>query len=298
MDTKILDRFKNQAIAAHNWTSFSPEKRGESMVNEFSAELSGDIAELEAAGISAESIIDYQARYERYFSSYLGAKGRCMSSMITGPSNFPVRRAEKANRSEQNHYNIFREWRIKAKKAIVRKAQPAKTFSSELERYKTELAKLQAYHATMKACNAIIKKAKGGDCREDLIKAGVSSQTAAKIVLPDFANRIGFASFHLTNNNANMKRIEGKIREFEVKEVNSLVLGATNHIFEGGKVIMDYSEDRIKIMHDSKPTRDQLTALKAKGLNTFNWSPSNGAWQRKITPAAIWALEQITGVKI
>jgi hypothetical protein len=60
------------------------------------------------------------------------------------------------------------------------------------------------------------------------------------------------------------------------------------YTFEGGEVVMNYEVDRIQIFFTDRPSKDELNAWKEKGLNTFNWSPSNNCWQRKITPNAIW----------
>ena len=134
-----LQDFKQRAIWAHNWTSFSPERSGEQMIQDYGTELTADIEELKSKGIDEANISDYTARYKRFFSSWIGAKSNCFNTMITGSSGVNVRKHEKANRSEQRHYEVFREWRERAKKAIIRKSLPAKTFSSELERYRNEL---------------------------------------------------------------------------------------------------------------------------------------------------------------
>ena len=84
----ILQHLENKAIQAHNWVSFSPEKRGSQMIADYSEELATDMQELKDGGATDESVNDYKARYERYFSSYLGAKSNCFSVMITGGSNF------------------------------------------------------------------------------------------------------------------------------------------------------------------------------------------------------------------
>ena len=96
--TNPLQHLEQRAVQAHNWTSFSPEKRGQQLVNEFGAELLEDLAELQAAGVSEELISNYKSRYENIFSSWISAKSRCASSMITGPANFNVRKHKKANR--------------------------------------------------------------------------------------------------------------------------------------------------------------------------------------------------------
>lgn len=294
METQnLLQHLESKAIAAHNWTSFSPEKRGEQMIKDYSEELAGDQQELRQANVDELSISEYSARYERFFSSYLGAKSNCFSVMITGGSGFNNRKHAKANRSERKHYEIFREWRERAKKAIIRKAQPPKTFVSELERYKADLVKMQKLQDIMKKCNAIIKKSKGNDCTALLVEAGLSEKNAIEIQKPDFANRIGFASYNLTNNNANIKRVEQRIKELEQKESLREENPITTYKFEGGELVVNYEIDRLQIMFNSKPTQSELNEWKVKGLSSYNWSPSNMAWQRKITANALWSVKRM-----
>jgi len=286
--TNPLQHLESKAIMAHNWTSFSPDVRGKSMVNDYGNELLEDMAELRKdASVTEESIADYKARYERLFSSYLGAKSHTFSAMITGPANFNTRRHTKANRSEEKHYEIFREWRTRAKKAIVRKAQPAKTFVSELDRYKAELEALKQRHELTKQGNKIIAKAKktGEDITQYL--------TDTFNVQPHMMDWVKKFGFNTVNNNANMKRIEGRIKELEVKETRREESPFINYTFEGGSMVVNYEADRIQIMFDSRPSKDELNAWKAKGLNSFNWSPSANAWQRKITANAMWAVKQM-----
>lgn len=283
-----LQDFKQRAIWAHNWTSFSPERRGEQMIKEYGQELTQDLQELREKGITEEIVFDYETRYKKFFSSYLGAKSNCFSTMITGGSGVNLRKHEKANRSEQKHYEIFREWRERAKKAIVRKAQPAKTFNSEIERYKAELEGMKRNHELMKNCNAIIKKSKGTDCTSLLVEAGLSESNAKKIQLPDFANRIGFASFSLTNNNANIKRVEERIRILEAKEQRATTVGQESLQFNGGVIIYNHEADRIQIKHDTKPQPEIISLLKSNG---FKWSPSQSVWQRQLTANARFALK-------
>lgn len=289
----LLNHHQKQAVQAHYWTSFSPEKRGEQLINDYNNQLSEDIEELKTAGIEEDIINSYKTRYESLFASWLSAKGRCISSMITGPAKFPTRRAEKANRSEDNHYTLWQEWRIRAKKSIVIKAQPVKTFVSELERYKSELAGMKRSQEIMKACNIVIKKSKGKDCTNELIAAGLNEDSAQKIQLPDFAGRKGFASFSLTNNNANMKRIEEMIKTLEQKKAMREVSPITEYSFDGGKLIVNYEVDRLQIIFTTRPTSTELSEWKEKGLNSYNWSPSVSAWQRKITSNALYSVKRM-----
>jgi hypothetical protein len=286
-ETNLLTHLQEKAVRAHNWTSFSPERRGEQMIKDYGSELSADLEELRGAGAAEESVNDYRARYERYFSSYLGAKSNCFSAMITGPANFPMRRHEKANRSERRHYEIFREWRERAKKAIVRKAQPVKTYSSELERYRDELEGMKRNHELMKEGNKRIKQA-----LKD--KINIDDYLIETFKIPahmlEHTMRWGFG---LTNNNANIKRVEQRIKELEQKESLREEQPIAKYKFEGGELVVNYEIDRLQIMFDTKPTASELSDWKAKGLNSYNWSPSNAAWQRKITANALWSVKRM-----
>lgn len=283
----LLDHLKDKAVRAHNWTSFSPEKRGEQMVKDYGEELAEDIAELLAGGASEENANDYKSRYERYFNSYLSAKSGTFSAMITGPAKFNTRRHEKADRSEQRHYEIFREWRIRAKKAIIRKAQPVKTYASELERYRAELAGMQRNHELMKEGNKRIKAAKKSG--EDISQLLINNFGVAPHMV-DWAMKFGFG---LANNNANMKRVEEMIKTLEQKDALKEQNPITRYSFDGGEFVVNYEVDRIQIFFDTRPTREELAAWKAKGLNSYNWSPTANAWQRKITPNAFGHIKRM-----
>lgn len=280
----LLDNFRQKAIQAHNWTSHVPEKRGETMVNEYSAQLAEDLAELKAQGIDSETLTTYEQRYKSLFSAWLNAKSNCISSMITGPARFPTHKAEKANRSEQKHYDIFQQWREKAKKAIVRKAQPEKTYNSEIERYKAELEGMKRNHELMKIGNNAIRKANKDKVD---ITAYLIETFGIKPHMIDWTMKFGFG---LQNNNANMKRVELRIKELEAKEQSRQDEPEKEFLFNGGKVVMNYEADRIQIMHDVKPTQEVITLMKKNG---FKWSPFNKAWQRQITANAIYTTKHL-----
>lgn len=280
----LLQNFKEKAISAHRWTSFSPERRGETMVSEYSAQLAKDLEELKAQNTDSETLAAYEQRYKSLFSAWLNAKSNCISSMITGPARFPIHKAEKANRSEQKHYDIFQQWREKAKKAIVKKTQPEKTYNSEIERYKQELEGMRKNHELMKEGNIAIKKAHKD--KTDISQYLIDT-FGIKPHMIDWTMKFGFG---LQNNNANMKRVEARIKELEAKEQNRQNEPEKEFSFNGGKVIMNYEADRIQIKHDSRPNQEVITLMKRNG---FKWSPTNQAWQRQITGNAIYVTKNL-----
>lgn len=277
-----FEHLKETARRAFYWTSFSPDKRGDTARVEFYNLMMQDIEEISEA--DEETKEAYKKRFEQFFVSWLNANSRCASSMITGPANFNVRKHEKANNSERNHYNAFMLWREKAKKAICKRSQPVKTFSSELVRYKEELAAMQKNHELMKESNKMIAKAKkeGKDISNELMTfVGISKFDA------EWAMKWGFG---LQNNNANMKRVEQRIKELEQKEQNATNVGSQETRYNGFDLIMNHEADRIQIKHDSRPSAEVITKLKKNG---FKWSPSQGVWQRQITQNAIWTTNHL-----
>ena len=279
-----LDNFRQQAISAHNGTSFDPEKRGENLINEFETMLTQDLEKLINA--TNEQMEQYIAKFKSLFSAWLSAKGRVLSPMITGPANFPVRRNEKANRSERNKYELFAYWRDKAIKAIIKSTLPEKTFLTEIERYKSELLAMQKNHELMKEGNKRIK---------DAIKNKINIDTYLtetfniKPHMLDWTMKFGFG---LQNNNANMKRVELRIKELEAKEARKDNENKELK-FPGGVIILNYSIDRLQIKHDSRPERSVIDNLKHAA---FHWSPSQMVWQRQLTNDAIFKAKQLTGI--
>lgn len=285
----ILESFKSKAYSAHYWNSFSPDKRAMQVINDYSEQLDEDIKELKDKEISEETINSYVERYKSLFNAWLSAKGRTANWAVTGPANFNVRKQEKASRSEDNHYKVWQEWRARAKKAIVRKEKEPKTFLSELQRYQIELEALKARHEKAKEGNKRIARArKTGEDLTEYLKTEFGIQDH----MIEWTLKFGFG---LANSNANIKRLEDRIKLMESKEEKANNIGENIKEFEGFKVIFNYEADRLQIKHDTKPDNETIYKLKKNG---FKWSPSNQCWQRQLTNNAIWATKHYLGINI
>jgi hypothetical protein len=282
----LLQKHLQIAIAAHRGTSFSPERRGEQYVKDYSEQLADDLQKVaEKGGDAAE----YQAKYERLFLSWMHAKGNCLSSMITGPSGFPVRRAEKANRSERNRYEEFTQFReryfARLEKNLRREARAA---SDPLAEMRAKLESAEKMQALMVAANKVIrKKVKDAEKVALLMESGISERLATELLAPDWSGRIGFATYQLTNNLANIKRMQARVKELEAKKVAT----TTETARADGIVITENAQaDRLQIFFPGKPAPEMITALKK---SAFKWSPSNGCWQRQLTDNARHAARKI-----
>src|ERR1700674_2248971 len=113
------------AQAAHAGTSFVPEQRGEQMRSEYASTLAADFATLsklattdEKRATLEEEFARYREGYRRRYTAWLSSRSRCLSTMITGPSNFNVRRNEKRNAVEHRRCEELGEFRERALKAI------------------------------------------------------------------------------------------------------------------------------------------------------------------------------------
>ena len=59
---------------------------------------------------------------------------------------------------------------------------------------------------------------------------------------------------------------------------------------KGVKIIHNTDLDRLQLLFDGKPAPEIISILKK---NAFRWSPSNKAWQRQLTPNAIYAANKV-----
>lgn len=276
----LFDKAKN----AHNWTSFDPEKRAKQLIELYDDQLMEDVTTLVENNVSDEKIENYFYKYEKLISSWLNAKSRCASSMITGPANFNVTRNEKANRSEQKHYELWKEWRKRAIAAMLRKEKEPTTYNGEIEKYEHKIISIQQSIEMSKDANKLIAKAKKSG--EDISSILIEKYSTAPHMI-DWVMKFGYSTTNLT---AEARRCREMIEGIKKKEEQRQNNQGKEQNFGWGKVIMNYETDRIEIHHNQKPTPEAISILKRKA---FKWSPKNGCWQRQITNNAIFTTKEM-----
>jgi hypothetical protein len=290
---KTLESLRQLAYRAYYWTSHTPDKYAESVVNDYSEEIDQDINFLKEKGASQEQVERYKINYIDKLRSFLNAKTNCASSAITGSANFNIRKIEKANKSAYNHYNTFREFRDKFFKDYERyeNKKSIKDAGGELEIAKQKLEALKSMQERMKRINkaypAYKKHGLPGLEKFELTEAD------QKIIIswvPMYSFETApFQRYELTNNNAKIKNTQARVAELEKKEEKAAGENKKQP-FKGGMLTYDYQLDRITIKHDEKPNREVIEALKSHG---FKWSPHYGVWMRKITQNAIYVTEKL-----
>ena len=154
-----------------------------------------------------------------------------------------------------------------------------------IDKLREKLAKIEAVQARMKAANAAIRKGKTPEAKiANLVQLGFSEGIAAKVLKPDFCGRVGFPSYELTNNNANIKRIRGRIAQLEQASTAEPV----SIEGKGYEYREDPEENRVMFVFPGKPEREVRDALRRFA---FKWSPTRDAWVRQLNNAGRWAGE-------
>lgn len=276
----LLSQYWDLCYRAHVNVSFSPERRADMYVKDYSEQLEEDLKTL------GDNQGNYKEKYIRHFTDWMSAKTRCLSSMITGPANFPTRRAEKANNSEHNHFVKFETWRAKYFKAVNRE----RTLSPEedLEKMYKKLDDTIILNEKVKDWNKSIRSFKAGKIDEkqlsgELAGKGMVERSYVSMFKHSFKYSYwnGFGTLA-----ADIKRQKERIEALKSRiETKSSWEDIT---FEGGYITVD--DDRVKVFHDEKPEQQIINDLKRHG---FKWSRFWGCWCRKHTAQAIYDAKRI-----
>ena len=209
-------------------------------------------------------------------------ESRCPSVMIAGPANFPTRKKEKQNAARERN---FQEWQeIQGLLDKIRGVGTGGISSDDpdaLEKLAGKIAKLQKLQETMKNVNAYYKKNKTLENCPGLTAAQVAKLTAS-MAGGWRQNPRPFESYSLTNNNANIRRLQQRLDEMKRLEEKPL----DGWTFDWGSVEANADDNRLQVFFDEKPDEEKRGEMKRNG---FRWAPSAGGWQRQLTRNAVHA---------
>ena len=269
---KSVSEFKEMAVNACRLISMDPERMGNHICIACSEELDEFLTK-----IPEELRAEYEAKYLQKWREWLAALSRCYSVLVVGPARFNNRRHEKMNDYERAARQRLQDWRDKVVKRINR--QERLTGWQEVERLQNKLDTLTELHEKMKAANKIVRSKKMVEAEQidELVALGFNEQQAIEILKPtERWQSVGFPTYQLQNNLAKIKDTQAAIErhkamaEAEDKEIK----------FNGGRVVVCNSEERMRFYFDSIPPVEVRNMMKR---HAFKWSPKNGAWQRQLT---------------
>jgi hypothetical protein len=159
-----------------------------------------------------------------------------------------------------------------------------------LEKLGAKLEACQKQQAHMKEVNAYYRKF--GTCKGcPDVPDEMAAKIDAKIESSSYSwDKQPFASYELTNNNSEIKRIKQRIDELE----RHREVGFVGWRFAGGEAVVNNGINRLQLFFDERPDSEKCSVLKRKG---FHWSPREGAWQRQLNDNAIYAVNHVDFVK-
>ena len=238
----------------------------------------------------------YFDRYARKLSEAINRDNeigtRCPSVMISGAGNFPVRKKEKqvaawdANRENFKKADYYL--------GLMRRAHLQSVQSNDpevIEYLQDKLEGLEAAHQRMKEANAYYRKHKTLDgcpgisekTREFLTRPGVFACGDGS---PLALYRCPFPTYALTSSLATIKRTRERLEALQAAKAAP----AEDEQHDGYTYREDNEIMRVQFIFDGKPDEETRSILKANG---FRWAPSQGAWQRQLTPAGRAAAERV-----
>lgn len=157
-----------------------------------------------------------------------------------------------------------------------------------VSKLKNKLDGLKNRQSHMKQVNAYYRKHQ--TCRGcDLLTSEQAAELDAAMAKAYSWETAPFPSWALSNNNAEIRRLEKRIALLE----QNREIGFQGWEFDGGRVEANMDANRLQVFFDEIPPEDVRQALKSNG---FHWARSAGAWQRQLTGNAIYAARRVKAI--
>ena len=134
----------------------------------------------------------------------------------------------------------------------------------------------------MQLANHIYRSTPDAEERARKLKEAGFSEKAISAIQQ--ANGVPFASYQLTNNSAEIRRLKERMNTMS-KEATSSAASESNDLYD-----MTMSEGRYQFKFEGKPDEAVRSILKKNG---FKWSPSRGTWVRQATGNGEYAMKRV-----
>lgn len=219
-----------------------------------------------------------------------------------------IERAENAMRASVAESKRARDLRAKA--AAVGSGGISADDPDAIEKLMREIEKARQAQLMMKAANVVIRASRkvalaGPDSdeffayRNKLADIGGDrlANAAWKLLQPDFAGRVGFPTYQLQNNGANIKRMEARLAQLQAARSAAEAAGreCQRVRYQGlCEVVENFEVNRLQIIFEDKPEPLVRQELKSCG---FRWAPSQHAWQRQLNNAARHAAKRFLAAR-
>lgn len=287
---------EGSARTAHNMMSMRDYAEGSTTAEYRSAvdkayDLADKVAEKKPE--EAERVYRLAERYSKKMADYFNKESSigmmCPSVMISGAGNFPVRKKEKQVAAWDRNRQFYAEVQGilgKIENILYGREIIKSDDERAIEKLEEKLQDMRELQEQMKAANKAIRL-KDTETGDDLLREmGYSEEAIKELRKPDFCGRVGYPDYALQNNNANIHRVEGRIKSLKAAKEK----GSSEQEYRTFKVVENTEAMRYQIIFDGKPDTEIRELLKSNG---FKWAPSQGAWQRQLTANGKYALNKV-----
>lgn len=276
---------ESAAKTAHSMMSFSDYEEGSKTAGyKAKVDKAYELGEkvIQARPSEEERVAKLCERYSRRLAQNINKNIQigmmCPSVMISGAGNFPVKKKEKQVAAwDKNHEDYKQVEGILHKIESIFYGKDVIKSSDEnaIEKLQEKVDELRETQEQMKEANKAIRLKDTEKGNELLRNMGYTDEQITDLRTPDFCGRLGFPNYALTNNNANIRRLEGRIKSLQATKSKG-TQESENKFF---KVKEDTDAMRVQLFFEGKPEPEVRDVLKHNG---FRWAPSVGAWQRHL----------------
>ena len=290
---------------SYAWISFDPEKRAKREQQDWAdsmeqlynshAEQAQQTGALEAYNVAFEK--GYASLLKNY-KEMISIRARTFSTGVTGGAGITARKIASNESLIQREYEKLKTHnqeveKLKNKLAKIAKNTPADQYETgevvksvdvnaiaKLQDKIKQLEEKKEYIYRQQKAEKEYKKSKDSSVFE---KYDIKKEDVEEML--DEINRYGYALYSSPANiNAEIRRIRERITGLEKNQSK----GEEEILIEGGKIVKNGATQRLQIFFDGIPDKDVREKLKK---HAFKWAPSVKAWQRTLTPNAIWDVE-------
>ena len=276
------------ARTAKHLNSFSDYKDGEAAtIYRQYVDNAAELAkmQIEKYPEEEEKILYYLDKYAKklanWYNDYYRNEAACPSILISGGSNFPVRKKEKQNSRRDTLYSE-RQYidgildKIKGIGILGIKAGDA----NAIEKLEKKIVELEADHKRKMAINNYYKKNGTLDGCELMTEKEIKKTM-------DFIERYPFFPPCITcNDTQNIRRYKERLESLKKAKANDTSEEENKHC----KVMRNTEIMRIQLLFNGKPDEETRNILKSNG---FRWAPSQSAWQRNLNSNGECAVKRV-----
>ena len=290
---------------SYAWISFDPEKRAKKEQQDWADSMEQLYNSHAEQAQQTGALEAYNAAFEKGYASLLknykemiSIRARTFSTGVTGGAGITARKIASNESLIQREYEKLKTHnqeveKLKNKLAKIAKNTPADQYETgevvksvdvnaiaKLQDKIKQLEEKKEYIYRQQKAEKEYKKSKDSSVFE---KYDIKKEDVEEML--DEINRYGYALYSSPANiNAEIRRIRERITSLEKNQSK----GEEEILIEGGKIVKNGATQRLQIFFDGIPDKDVREKLKK---HAFKWAPSVKAWQRTLTPNAIWDVE-------